>query len=87
MEQATLALFQFKQALEEINTNFSGWVAEIEAEIDNATSEEDIAEWEAYLENKHRLWDEAIAQKTAEKAKEREPLESELEELRAMKTE
>ena len=76
-----------EKALDEINTNFAGWVAEIEAEIDNATSDEEIAEWEAYLENKYRLWDEAIAQKTAEKAKAVAPLKAELEELRAMKAE
>jgi len=50
-------------AIERINKDFDGYIADIQADIDAATTPEEIAELEDYLEYKYDLRDQMIAEK------------------------
>jgi len=73
-------------AIEQINSDFSGYVADIEASLETATDPEDIAHLEEYLETKHQLWDEMILNKEAETEKAIKALQSEIECYASLKT-
>jgi len=64
-----------------ITSDFDGYIADIQADIDAATTPEEIAELESYLEYKYDLRDQMIAEKQAYYANKIAWVESEIAKL------